>query len=599
MHTAAERARLRRQKEEEERTAAQERARQKAKELEARFGPAPSKSAAAQAAKPAPKEIAKKALPTKPSSSPAVPNTSTPVPPTGPSQSRPAKVLQAPQPIKPITSTPVLPPPAPRQQQKAALPRQVTLAAAPPSLKQLLEDGETGGDESHVNFADLGDLIAAEGSPQPAAAQPAAGSRRPAAADFFDRPPTSSGPVLPPPAEVATPRSPEVRAGALPQGKASVDNVLQRIKGVMHPDAPAAQQGAAPVRVVLPSPEPPYTYLPRPPSPSPVWKKFSVKINHDGRQRSPIPAKQLQVDPKRETLRAIDTLSWMPSMYKWLSPSTLSRDDWLLAPPFRKVLGRVAPPPAPVVSLPTKRISDLPVNPLPESPVFQRAVVKLPSAAAPALAVIPPTPARGGQFARSTLESTWRRAPQVGVADPSAAVGGPVNASAEAGAASDVSSLCPRSLPKTELTRPTLFAPAVALCRVAGSGDDWRAHHPPAHASGRQAVVVASAAPRVGRRLLPRPDAVHRRVVGRANGVARALHRLERAAGRARRRRCRVRRGRAVLPVADAAVEHGRRRQRRVCAGRGRSRLLPFIPPSREHQALTTFLRSSLRRPSS
>jgi hypothetical protein len=43
MHTAAEKARLRRQAEEEERRAAADRARQKAKELEAKFGPKPAK----------------------------------------------------------------------------------------------------------------------------------------------------------------------------------------------------------------------------------------------------------------------------------------------------------------------------------------------------------------------------------------------------------------------------------------------------------------------------------------------------------------------------------------------------------------------------
>ena len=501
MHTAAERARLRRQKEEEERAAAQERARQKAKELEAKFGPAPSKLAAVQA-KAAPKETARK--PAKAGSAAAAGG---PAPLTGPRAG--VKGANAPPlPKIPVPAVAVPAPSASRQQQQpsppapapasAPTPAQPTLAAAPPTLAQLIEGQEAGAESQDVDFANLGDLLAAESSPTPAAAQPTA-SRRPAAADFFDVPPSgsSSGPVLPPPApsrsetawrrssagekqpaaaveSVSAPStspqatkatasgSPDAQKSKAPQAPAAVEDVMQRIKGAMLPGAPSAVDQAQAEA------ESPFTYLPRPPSPSPVWKKYAVKLNRDGRQRSPIPANQLTVDPKRETLRAFDALSWTPSMYKWLSLSTLSRDDWLLAPPFRKVLGRIAPKPAPVVSLPTQRISDLPVNPPPESPVFQKAVVKLP--AAPVLEVIPPTPARGSaaaasQFSRSAQEATWRRAPQVGVNDPSAAVGGPIKPLIDAGSSSNVRfvSSCNLRGPITDVSLSLLCAPLQAL----------------------------------------------------------------------------------------------------------------------------------------
>lgn len=500
MHTAAERAKQRRQKEEEERAAAQERARQKAKELEAKFGPAPSKSASE--GKPAVKttDILKKQVPAK--VSPPLSGSSAPrshgLPINAGQGPRVDKVLHAPKPVKvpaPVVLTPTLP--------SATLsslptekppPQRTTLAGAAPTLQQLLAGSKHEEETQDVDFRDLSNLLEGDENNQQTTAStvsqaaPTSASRRPAAADFFDGPPTNStGPVLPPPVArseatsswrkqsspevvpvghtaapenlpIASPpqveavsgstNSPEVRSSALPAAKAghkevsvhSLDDVMLRIKGAMNRPKPTSQPSsqsplpsalAAPV-LELPEPESPFTQLPRPSSPSPVWKRFPVKINADTRRRAPIPYKQTKIDNARETLRAIDPLSWTPSLYKWLNSATLSRDDYLITPAPRRVLGRFVPKSAPVVQLPTKSIADLPVNPPPESPVFETAtIVKLPSSSTPALGVIPPTP---GRNSRSGQESTWRRAAQpMGPVDPSAAPGGPIRSAAETG----------------------------------------------------------------------------------------------------------------------------------------------------------------------
>ena len=206
MHSAAERARLRRQKEEEERMAAVERARAKAKELEERFKPKVEE----KKAEPAP--VA--AVPTAPATEAAPPKTAAPsAPPSGPA-ARPSGPVLPPPPPKTILVAPRnldRPPATPVRAQAVQkwklegnlLPSAGLPTPPPPRLNK----GEPIPDDVQVvDFSDLGSLMSAStpaSAPQP---PPATKSRRPVATDFFGPSPSSpSRPTLPPAPKLPTP----------------------------------------------------------------------------------------------------------------------------------------------------------------------------------------------------------------------------------------------------------------------------------------------------------------------------------------------------------------------------------------------------------
>lgn len=245
MHSAAERARLRRQEEEEERNAARERAKKKAEELAERFKAKPTETMTPKVVDPSPVAkaeppkgnrgepldmasqrpvtvLAPRALPPNqapialrqqqqksaaPPSGPAIAavprpaeiaskkSAALPATPAGPPPP-PAAPASAAGSSAPVSSPPVLNPPA-----ASVWTRKGTQLPPPPKI---FKNQPVPSDVDVVDFADLGKLVSPTSAPPPpptkapalSSAAPAPSSpvkpRRLAAADFFDNPSTSS-----------------------------------------------------------------------------------------------------------------------------------------------------------------------------------------------------------------------------------------------------------------------------------------------------------------------------------------------------------------------------------------------------------------------
>ncbi|ORY29151.1 hypothetical protein BCR39DRAFT_588449 [Naematelia encephala] len=359
MHTAAEKARLRRLAEEQEREAAAERARQKAKELEARLGL---------------KGTSTSASPAETTSQPAAAATRSP----------PGVTQSAPQPTFTIAQRPKPPPSA---ELPAALPSRQPPDARPSesSWRSKTAQSEPTGSAKHTPV----EATAASAPQHPRSARPAAES-------FFEAPagavsPTAKLPPAPPspakvdvaPSQFVIPVKPE----------STFDSMLARIQAAMKenratppPSAPGepikttteesgnpttqststpdatAESSAGPSRpstkssLAAPSMAEFFdvTQIEIPRSPPPVWRTYAVKFPKDVSTAKPaIPDSQLRKSERSTKLSRAWIMTFEPPI-DGLDPKTLSRADFLLPQPVVKRFSRADT--SPVVSISPRKL---------------------------------------------------------------------------------------------------------------------------------------------------------------------------------------------------------------------------------------------------
>lgn len=346
MHSAAEKARLRREAEEVERKAAAERAKQKAREMEARLG-----------------------LSSTPRSTTS---TDTPLPPQPPQvQQTPSyTIAQRPKPPAEAASTPSTVPSG------IAGGRSLSTAGPPATGRPPMEKTRSREDQWRARDTVQPQSIPAQSAhhdqsaPQPRIIGPRARNGRPTAESFFEKEPTPPQLIIETPRlgpSVLTPTAVEVQAlfddipeEAIMKKDYMFDDTLARIKAAMGASKPSAsdlassaegQDGRRRLSETLPAkPTVPVARAAPPPmqrastpenfsisqpelprSPPPAWRTYVVKLPKESKAVPVIPQPQLSALKRTRNPAQGWLMSFNPPLE--LPQQSFSRTDMLLPPP--------------------------------------------------------------------------------------------------------------------------------------------------------------------------------------------------------------------------------------------------------------------------